>query len=68
MASYIFAGETDSYMYQTVGSQVIEAIASCLDLPLVVHQLAGTCVIAKFYARFISDPSVSMAATPQVHR
>jgi diphthine-ammonia ligase len=28
-------GEMDSYMYQTVGSEMCEAIATCLDLPLI---------------------------------
>lgn len=33
--------EADSYMYQTVGSQMIEAIGSCLDVPVVTHTLSG---------------------------
>ena len=28
-------GEMDSYMYQTVGSEMVDAIAKCLDLPLI---------------------------------
>jgi diphthine-ammonia ligase len=28
-------GEMDSYMYQTVGSEMSDAVATCLDLPLV---------------------------------
>jgi diphthine-ammonia ligase len=27
-------GELDSYMYQTVGSEMISAIAECMELPL----------------------------------
>ena len=28
-------GEMDSYMYQTVGSEMADAIAECLGLPLI---------------------------------
>jgi diphthine-ammonia ligase len=32
-------GEMDSYMYQTVGSEMIDAIAECLGLPLIKRTL-----------------------------
>ena len=36
--------EMDSFMYQTVGSELVEAIATCLELPLVLREISGTAV------------------------
>eukprot|EP01133_Synstelium_polycarpum_P010873 gene10873-12669_t len=33
--------EMDSYMYQTVGHNVIEAVAAAIDLPLIQHEING---------------------------
>ena len=33
--------ELDSYMYQTVGHQVVVAYAACADLPLFRRRIAG---------------------------
>jgi diphthine-ammonia ligase len=33
------SGEMDSYMYQTVGSEMVDAVAECLGLPLIKHTL-----------------------------
>lgn len=32
-------GELDSYMYQTVGSEMAEAIAECMGLPLITREI-----------------------------
>ncbi|KAI8868486.1 hypothetical protein GQ42DRAFT_164092 [Ramicandelaber brevisporus] len=37
-------GETDSYLFQTVGHDAIECIAECLDLPLYRRFIHGTAV------------------------
>lgn len=34
-------GELDSYMYQTVGSEMIAAIADCMNLPLIMKEITG---------------------------
>ncbi len=34
--------ELDSYMYQTVGHQVVAAYAACADLPLFRRRLIGS--------------------------
>ena len=34
--------ELNSYMYQSVGAEMIEAIAQCLDLPLIRQEIKGT--------------------------
>lgn len=36
---HILNKEMDSYMYQTVGSEMIDAIAECLNLPLIKRYL-----------------------------
>lgn len=35
-------GETDSFMYQTVGVEIAASIASCLEVPLYRRAIAGT--------------------------
>lgn len=35
-------GEMDSYMYQTVCSEMASAVAECLDLPLITRELSST--------------------------
>lgn len=35
-------GELDSYMYQSVGSEMIELVAECLDKPLYRRPITGT--------------------------
>ena len=37
--------ELDSYMYQTVGWNVIESYAECLELPLIRRPIKGTPVL-----------------------
>lgn len=39
---WLFTGELDSYMYQTAGHEMIEAVAKALDLPLHRRALQGT--------------------------
>jgi diphthine-ammonia ligase len=34
-------GELDSYMYQTVGSEMADAVAECLDLPLIKREISS---------------------------
>ena len=34
-------GELDSYMYQTVGSEIIPAIAECMNVPLLMREISG---------------------------
>ncbi len=36
--------ELDSYMYQTVGHNVVDAYAACMDLPLFVRRIRGTSI------------------------
>lgn len=33
--------ELDSYMYQTVASEVLPMIAKCLDLPIIIRPIKG---------------------------
>lgn len=35
LARPLNTGEMDSYMYQTVGSEMADAVAECLGLPLI---------------------------------
>lgn len=37
-------GELDSYMYQTVGSEMAEAIAECMDIPLITREITDKTV------------------------
>ena len=39
--------ELDSFMYQTVGSEVVKAIADCMDLPLFLREITGAAVHQK---------------------
>lgn len=34
-------GELDSYMYQTVGSEMSDAVAECLNLPLIKREISS---------------------------
>lgn len=52
-----FIDEADSYMYQTVGSHLIESIAQCLNLPLIVKELSGTQISRNFTFDKIWDRS-----------
>ena len=36
--------ELDSYMYQTVGFNMVPAIADCLGVPLIVQEISGTSI------------------------
>lgn len=36
--------EIDSYMYQTVGSELINAIGQCLQVPVIIKQIKGTAI------------------------
>ena len=33
------SGEIDSYMYQTVGGEIIDLIAKCLNVPLIKRKI-----------------------------
>ena len=49
--SYALLGELDSYMYQTAGHEMIEAVAEALSLPLHRRALQGTSLnVAENYA------------------
>ena len=41
MTSLLILEELDSYMYQSVGHDAIEAVAECLELPLYRRQIKG---------------------------
>lgn len=41
LARPVDSGEMDSYMYQTVGSEMADAIAECLGLPLIKYTLSS---------------------------
>ena len=38
-------GEIDSFMYQTVGGELVDHIAKCLDVPLVKREIKVTLLI-----------------------
>ncbi|KAF8820612.1 ATP-binding domain-containing protein, partial [Cardiosporidium cionae] len=39
--------EADSFMYQSVGSPLVESIAECMDLPLLTREIAGDAIATK---------------------
>ncbi|EGR29231.1 mj0570-related domain protein [Ichthyophthirius multifiliis] len=43
------AMEQDSYMYQSVGTNMAEAIAECLQIPLIKRQLKGKPIVQDLY-------------------
>ena len=43
------AGETDSYMYQTVGVELTPLIAECLQVPIVRKEIRGSALNQGMY-------------------
>ncbi|GBE59117.1 MJ0570-related uncharacterized domain containing protein, putative [Babesia ovata] len=39
--------ELDSFMYQTIGHNIVPAIAECMDLPLIERQITGAPVVTE---------------------
>ncbi|KAF8819727.1 ATP-binding domain-containing protein [Cardiosporidium cionae] len=39
--------EADSFMYQSVGSPLVESIAECMDLPLLTREITGDAIVSK---------------------
>lgn len=39
--------EMDSFMYQTVGSEIVDSIAECMGLPLVKRVITGRAIVTK---------------------
>lgn len=47
---FLYIGETDSFMYQSVGSEIIDAVAQALDLPLYKRTICGESInTGKYY-------------------
>ena len=42
-------GETDSYMYQTVGVEVVPLVAQCLKVPVVRREIKGEALNQEMY-------------------
>lgn len=42
-------GETDSYMYQTVGVEIVPKIAECLEVPIVRREITGSALNQDMY-------------------
>ena len=54
--------EMDSYMYQTVGSNLVPKIAECMQLPLVQREITGR---PKMLQTFLSNSSLCLPSNQE---